>query len=323
MLELPYGLSGGNGGIADALPDTRMKVLVTGASGFVGRALCPFLESRGHGLVQAVRRAPVGAQVQVGEVGSRTDWRPFLSGVEAVVHLAARVHVLHEGGEALPLYDEVNRWGTLNLAMQAAEAGVRRLVFLSSVKVLGEEGIFTDASLPAPRDAYGWSKWEAEKALHTVAQNTGLEVVILRPPLIHGPGVGANMARLLAWVKRGLPLPLGAVNNRRSLLGVTNLADAIHAVLTHPAAAGKTWLVSDGEAVSTAQLIRLLAEVSGSRARLMPVPPSWLRLAGNLLGRGAEVERLLGSLVVEDHGLRTALGWHPPYSLREGLALMA
>ncbi len=300
-----------------------MKVLVTGASGFVGRALCPFLEAQGHEVVQAVRRVRVPGQVAVGDIGSKTDWRPFLSGVEVVVHLAARVHVLHDDSpDPALLYDEVNHWGTINLAMQAAQVGVRRLVFLSSVKVLGEEGAFSDRSIPAPQDAYGISKWEAEKGLRSVAQHTGLEVVILRPPLIHGPGVGANLARLLSWVKRGVPLPLGAVNNRRSLLGVANLVDAIGRVMCHPEAAGKTWLISDGEPVSTTQLIRLLADVTGSRIMLVPIPPLWLRGVGQLLGRGEEIQRLLGSLEVDDRALRETLGWHPPYSLREGLTHM-
>lgn len=299
-----------------------MKVLVTGASGFVGRTLCPFLELRGDEVVQAVRRVTSPRHTLVGEVDSSTNWRTVLEGVEAVVHLAARVHIMHDGPNAEVQYDRVNHWGTVNLAMQAAEVGVRRFVFVSTVKVLGESGSFSGRSVPAPGDAYSLSKWEAEKALRTVAQNTGLEVAILRPPLVHGPGVGANIARLSSWVKRGIPLPFGAVSNQRSLLGVANLAHAIGCLLTHPNAVGKTYLLSDGVPVSTSELIRLLAQALGVRPRLFPVPPELLQGMGKLLGRGDEMDRLLGSLVVDDHAIRQELGWSPLYTLAEGLRLM-
>lgn len=296
-----------------------MKILVTGSSGFVGRALCPFLATQGHDVVRGVRCATLAGQVTLGDIGPVTDWTMVLSGIEAVVHLAARVHVMQDSANALALYDEVNHLGTVNLAMQAARAGVRRFVFLSSVKVLGEEGYFLEESLPAPQDTYGLSKWQAEKGLHTVAQNTGLEVVILRPPLIHGPGVGANMARLITWVRHGVPLPLGSVHNQRSLLGLGNLVDAIGWLLIHPAAAGKPCLLSDGEPLSTPQLITLLADVMECSARLIAVPPRLLHWAAGLVGREAEVARLMGSLVVEDTLLRNEWGWRQPYTLREGL----
>ncbi|WP_297450326.1 NAD-dependent epimerase/dehydratase family protein [Ferrovum sp.] len=300
-----------------------MKVLVTGASGFVGKSLVPYLEMQGHTVVRAVRVAREDNEVGIGEIGPDTDWRAALSGVEAVVHLAARVHVMQaEDPPSRQAFHRVNAAGTLNLAMQAVSAGVRRLVFLSSVKVLGEEGILTAASVPRPVDAYGQSKWAAEQELHAVAKNSGLEVVILRPPLIYGPGVGANFARLMRWVRRGIPLPLGGVRNRRSLLALGNLVDAVGWVLRHPAAAGRTYLLSDGEDVSTPDLIRYLAHASNCPARLLMVSPFLLRGLGNLLGCRAEIDRLLGSLVVDASAIRTELGWSPPLTLAAGLDVL-
>ena len=300
-----------------------MKVLVTGAGGFVGKSLVPYLEMQGHTVVRAVRVAKEGNEVGIGEIGPDTDWCAALSGVEAVVHLAARVHVMQaEDPSSRLAFHQVNAAGTLNLAMQAVSAGVRRLVFLSSVKVLGEEGTLTAASVPRPADAYGQSKWAAEQELHAVAKNTGLEVVILRPPLIYGPGVGANFARLMRWVRCGIPLPLGGVRNRRSLLALGNLVDAVGWVLRHPAAAGRTYLLSDGEDVSTPDLIRYLAHASSRPARLLTVPPFLLHGLGNLLGRRAEIDRLLGSLVVDASAIRAELGWSPPLTLAAGLDVL-
>ncbi|MBU6995829.1 NAD-dependent epimerase/dehydratase family protein [Ferrovum myxofaciens] len=297
-----------------------MKVLVTGAGGFVGKGLVPYLERQGHTVVRALRMAKEDNEVGIGDIGPDTDWRVALGGVEAVVHLAARVHVMQaEDLSSQQAFHRVNTAGTLNLARQAASAGVRRLVFLSSVKVLGEEGVLTAASIPRPADAYGQSKWAAEQGLHTVATNTGLEVVILRPPLIYGPGVGANFARLMHWVRCGVPLPLGGVRNRRSLLALGNLVDAVGWVLRHPAAAGRTYLLSDGEDVSTPDLIRHLAHALGRSARLLTVPPFLLLGLGKLLGRRAEIHRLLGSLVVDASAIRAELGWSPPFTLAAGL----
>jgi len=293
-----------------------MKVLVTGANGFVGRALVAGLEADGVAVEAATRQ-------RVGDLGVSTDWSSALSGCTAVVHLAARVHVMRDvASDPLAAFRAVNVDGTINLAHQAARAGVRRFVYLSSIKVNGEgrEEPYREGDTPSPQAPYAISKWEAEQGLRQIELETGMEVVILRPPLVYGPDVKANFQRLLATVDKGWPLPLGAVENRRSLLYLGNLVDAIQLCLEHPAAAGQTYLLSDGEDVSSPELVRLLARAMGRPARLLPVPPAWLRLAGGLLGRRAEVERLLGSLVVDSSRIRRELGWSPPFCLDAGLA---
>lgn len=309
-----------------------MKVLVTGANGFVGRATGAALVAAGHDATGAVRRSatlPAGvAAAQAPDLGPDADWRPLLAGMEVVIHAAARVHQVTETAtDPEAAFRAVNVEGTRVLAEQAAAAGVRRLVFVSSVKVLGDGRAdgradgqpYTDSDAPAPTDAYSRSKAEAEAALRTVAARTGLEVVILRPPLVHGPGVGANFGALVRLVARGLPLPFGAINNRRSLVGVDNLADALRFAAETPQATGCTLLVRDGEDVSTPELIRRLARAMGRPARLVPVPPGLLRAGLGLIGRRAMADRLLGSLTVDDAGLR-GLGWVPPLSLDAGLA---
>ena len=307
-----------------------MKLLVTGANGFVGFALCNDALRRGFEVKCSTRSEtefPFGAgKVVVGSIDGETDWRAALSGGEAVVHLAARVHVMRDTSvDPLAAFRAVNTEGTLNLARQAAAAGVKRFIFVSSIKVNGEgrETPYTEFDLPAPQDAYAISKWEAEQGLREIESATGMEVVILRPPLVYGAGVGANFLRLMRSVERGLPLPFGRVDNRRSLLYLGNFTDAIRVCLDHPAAAGQTFLLSDGEDVSSADLIRRLALAMHRPARLLPLPPSWLRAAGALLGRGAEVDRLLGSLSVDSSKIRRELGWRPPFSMDEGLSQTA
>ncbi len=209
------------------------------------------------------------------------------------------------------------------LAKAAAKASVRRLVFLSTAKVLGESSPtsgFDDRSAPAPTNPYSISKWEAEQALHEVSRTSGLEVCVLRPPLVYGPGVRANFLRLLRWVDRGYPLPFGAIDNRRSLIALENLVDAITVCATHPDAAGGTFLVSDGEAISTAELVRLLAEELHRPARLIPMPVGMLRVLGSITGRSAEIDRLAGDFVVHDDGIRSALHWRPPLTMQEAMA---
>lgn len=298
-------------------------VLVTGANGFVGRAVRTVLRQAGHATLPAVRRPSGLAEERVvGDIDPATDWRAALSGVESVVHLAARVHVMNDSAmDPLTAFRSINTAGTLNLARQCAAAGVRRFVFVSSVKVNGEERAapYTEADAPAPEDAYALSKWEAEQGLRQIAAETGLEVVILRPPLVYGPGVGANFLALLRAVARGMPLPLGAIDNRRSLIYVGNLAAAILCCLEHPAAAGKTFLVSDGEDVSTSGLVRRMAAALGRPARLLPVPPALLRFAARLAKKSALAIRLLDSLTVDSSAIRRELGWSPPFTLDEGL----
>ncbi|SEL60715.1 UDP-glucose 4-epimerase family protein [Ectothiorhodospira marina] len=305
------------------------SILVTGTTGFVGFSLINRLQNMDAPLTAAIRRplpsAPSFHTVPVGDIDGTTQWSPALEDVNTVVHLAARVHVLaDDADDPLAAYRQVNVDGTLNLARQAAQAGVRRFVFVSSVKVNGEStapGVpFSEDDRPAPEDPYGVSKWEAEQGLQALARETGLEVVIIRPPLVYGPGVGANFASLVRWVNKGVPLPLGAVtDNRRSLVALDNLVDFIITCIRHPAAANETFLVSDGEDVSTAGLLRAVAEAQGRPSRLIPVPVWALRAGARALGKEAMAQRLLGSLQVDSGKARELLGWTPPLSLHEGL----
>jgi nucleoside-diphosphate-sugar epimerase len=263
-------------------------------------------------------------QVTVGEITHAIDWHLVLIGVEIVVHLAARVHVMHDTeSDPLTAFRNVNVEGTLNLARQAAAAGVRRFVFISSVKVNGEctepGHAFTETDVPNPQDAYGQSKHEAEEGLRVIAAATGMEVVIIRPPLVYGPGVKANFAALTRAVQRGWPLPLGAVHNQRSLVALDNLVDFIITCVTRPQAANQTFLVSDGQDLSTAELVRGMARAAGVPARLLPVPVWALQAVAKLLGKQDAVQRLCGNLQVDISKARRLLGWVPPVSVDEGL----
>jgi nucleoside-diphosphate-sugar epimerase len=296
------------------------SILVTGANGFVGRALCEHLSLIGRQVKCAVRNATASNEVEMGNIGSKSSHQSALSGCDAVVHLAARVHVMHDTtSDPLDAFREVNTYGALNLARQAAQVGVRRFVFLSSAKVNGESGEFFDEDEPHPQDNYAVSKWEAELGLREIGRETGMEVIILRPPLVYGPGVAANFLRLMRTVNRGLPLPFGAIKNRRSLIYLGNLVAAIVQCLDHPVAVGKTYLVSDAEDVSTPMLITKLANALDCSPRLLAIPPVALRLFGGLLGKGQEIDRLLGSLAVDCSAIRHDLGWIPPYAMDEGL----
>ncbi len=308
------------------------RVLVTGATGFVGRALCGELLRHGHAVCAALRRVEDSTRmaldevetVAVGEVNAATDWRKALAGCEAAVHLAARVHVMREEAtDPLAEFRVVNAFGVENLARQAAATGVRRFVFVSSIKVNGERtpsnAAFTEADPHCPQDPYGVSKSEAELALHRVARETGMEIVIVRPPLIYGPGVKGNFLTMLKALRRGIPMPFGAVSNRRSLVYLENLADALVLCTTHPAAAGETYLVSDGEDISTPELLRKLCEPLDVPVWLLPVPASILRVGGTILGKSEAFERLLGSLIVDSSKIRRELGWTPPFTLTDGL----
>jgi len=295
-------------------------VLVTGARGFVGQALCERLVADGHALRRVVRSNPAEGEIVLGNMNPTNDWRPLLSGCDWVFHLAARVHVMHDHAlDPLAEFRSMNTAATLNLARQAAASGVRRFIYVSSIKVNGESGVFSESDPPQPLDAYGVSKWEAEQGLQAIARQTGMEVVILRPPLVYGPGVKANFLRLMRWVDLGVPLPLDGVQNQRSMIYLGNLVDAMLLTAKHPLAAGRCWLVSDNEDVSTPALIRGIAAAMGKRDRLWHVPSSWLLLAGRVMGKGAEVERLTGTLRLDISPIQNELGWIPPFSMTQGL----
>lgn len=300
-------------------------ILVTGASGFVGRALCAQLLASGTAVIGVVRKDAASGEVAIGALRADNDWRAALVGCDAVIHLAARVHVMDElDSDPLRAYREVNVEATLNLARQAALAGVKRFVFVSSVKVNGEatNGTpFSAADVPRPCDPYGRSKLEAELALQALARATGLEVVIVRPPLVYGPGVKANFLNLMKMVRRGLPLPLASVRNRRSMVALDNLVDLLIVCAHDPRAAGATFMVSDGHDVSISELIRMLADAMGRPARLVPVPVGVLAAAARLVGKAATADRLMGSLQVDIAHTRARLGWAPVVEVQAAVDL--
>ncbi len=307
-----------------------MTLLVTGATGFVGKAICRTAWSRGLQVRAAVRRLEsneVEATVPhwvVGEVDGATDWHKALEGCDCVIHLAALAHKsLGSDANAQASLHATNVEGTLRLASHAANAGVRRMVFLSSIKAWGE---VSQAGHPAreddachPEDAYGQSKLVAEQALGALASERGLELVIVRSPLVYGPGVKANFATLVRAVDAGWLLPFGAVNNARSLVALDNLVDFLLCCAAHPRAAGELFNVSDGADLSTSDLVRILASTAGRPARLFPVPTSWLRFAGRLLGRAETMRRLVDNLQVDITKAQQLLGWHPPLTVEQGM----
>ncbi|MDH0646287.1 SDR family oxidoreductase [Pseudomonas sp. GD03858] len=307
-------------------------VLLTGATGFVGKAVLADLAARGHAVRAAIRSAAPAefeaAAFSIAAIDAETDWRAALEGVEVVIHSAARVHVMNDT-EADPLaaFRKVNVEGTLNLAQQAVAAGARRFVFISSIKVNGEGTVsgrpYRADDEPAPADPYGISKMEAEQGLRELAMRTGLEVVIIRPVLVYGPGVKANFLAMMRWLDKGVPLPFGAIHNRRSLVALDNLVDLVRLCTTHPAAANQTFLVSDGEDLSTTSLLQRMAKALGKPARLLPVPAALLALGATLLGRRALSQRLCGSLQVDIEKTRSLLGWTPPVSVDRALAKAA
>ncbi len=303
-----------------------MRVLVTGANGFVGRVLCTALTQHGYAVRGAVRSSAASTQapcVAVGEITEQTDWSLALTDVDVVIHLAARVHVMRDTAvDPLAEFRRVNTAGTEHLARCAAASGVKRFVFVSSIGVNGAETFqqpYTALDRASPHSPYAVSKYEAELGLQALAAETGLEVVIIRPPLVYGPSAPGNFGSLMRWLKRGVPLPLGAIHNQRSLVSLDNLVDLLVTCITHPAAANQTFLVSDGEDVSTTELLRRMGQALGRPARLVPVPASWLKLAAAMVGKPDVAQRLCGSLQVDIEKTRRLLGWTPPLSLDEGL----
>lgn len=305
-------------------------ILVTGVGGFVGAALLRRVVGRFE--VRGAARSRDGLEGLhlgggwfVGELSAGQNWGPAVTGVDCIVHCAARVHIMNDkASDPLAEFRRVNVDGTLRLARQAAEAGVRRFIFVSSIKVNGEwtepGKPFRADGRPDPKDPYGVSKYEAEEGLRALSQETGMEVVIIRPPLVYGPGVKANFLEMMRWLERGVPLPLASIlDNRRSLVFLDNLVDLIVTCIDHPAAANQIFLVSDDEDLSTAALLRRLAVALEKPARLLPVPPGLLRMGASLIGKPEIAQRLFGSLQVDISHTKDVLGWRPPFSVDEGL----
>ncbi len=303
---------------------SKMPVLITGASGFIGREITNQLITHGANVRAAVRKvSKVDLERLAPTLGSQANWYPVLEGASAVIHTAARAHMLNDqSADPLTVFREVNTVGTLVLARQAAAMNVKRFVFLSSIGVNGVENPspFREFDLPNPVEPYAVSKLEAEKGLLEIAKETGMEVVIIRPPLVYGPNAPGNFGRLVSAVRRGVPLPLGSVTrNRRTLVGLDNLVDLILTCLHHPAAANQIFLAGDGEDISTTDLLRKIALAFQVPSRLLPFPLAWLELGASVVGKKAIVNRLCGSLQVDIGKARSLLAWSPPLSLDQGL----
>lgn len=307
-----------------------LKVLVTGATGFIGNAILQQLVSDGiHSVIASTRQlhanSLTGARyVKVGDLCAETNWLEALEKVDIVVHAAARVHVMDELAQnPLQEYRSVNVAGTLRLAEQAIAAGVRRFIFVSSIKVNGEENHlgrpFTSGDTPNPKDPYGVSKLESELALHHVCSESSMELTVIRPPLVYDPCVRANFLRLINAVYKGVPLPLASINNRRSLIGLSNFVDIIIKCLDHPNVAGKTYLVCDGEDLSSPELIKRIARALNCSSKLIPFPPTMLKLSGRLLGKSREIDRLVDSLEVDSLAIKHDLQWTPLYTVQQEL----
>ena len=308
------------------------KVLVTGASGFIGTHICRLLELLGYEVRAALRgpdrhlQCSVKDVVAVGEVGSFTQWEKALHGVGVVIHLAARAHVVQGNeDEALGRLSEINVEGTKNLAKQASCSGVKRFIFLSSIKVHGERTDVEPFSIdqtPKPEDSYAISKMKAEFDLWEIEKETDMQVVIIRPPLVYGPGVKGNLLTLVNMVRKGMPLPLGGVHNRRDLVSIYNLCDLIRVCIQHPVAPGNTFLVSDNESMSTTELIRYIAEGLNRNVRLFSVPIQALKIAAGLFGQAGQIEKLTGNLQIDITATQQVLNWNPPLTVTESFNKM-
>jgi len=306
--------------------NSKQIVLITGSSGFIGRTLCDHLKNHQIPIRQVIRQQRAGQNdevLEIGEINGTTDWAPILSGVSEVIHLAATHHVFNERGDGVEeRFKKVNIDGTLNLARQAISEGVHRFIYLSSIKVNGEETFekpFTPRDKPAPLDHYGKSKLAAENGLKEIAKETCMEIVIIRPPLVYGREASGNFARLRSLVEKGIPLPFGNVTNKRSLVGVENLCDLIRICLKHPRATEQPILVSDGQDVSTTELISLLARYSNKPVRLVRMPNWVLLLAARVIGKSLEIKRLTSNLQVDISETRKILGWKPKQRLEKGI----
>ena len=307
-----------------------INVLVTGAAGFLGRSLLQKLaENNCYLPIAAVRdqslKSPLAVKSVLGcDLLSDSNWQEALSGVAVVLHTAARAHILDETAvDPLAEFRKVNTIGTMNLARRAADSGVRRFIFISSIGVNGNQSVrpFVESDIPNPVDPYAISKLEAESGLRQLAEQTDMEIVIIRPPLVYGPDAPGNFNRLINIISKGIPLPFGAIHNQRSLIALDNLVDLIVTCIDHPAAANQTFLVSDGHDLSTVELVRLLGDALGAPAHLFPVPSSWIELGTKLLGKPSIYRRLCGSLQVDISKVRNLLGWRPPISVEEGLKI--
>lgn len=315
------------------------KVLVTGAYGFVGRTLCRELKRRGYPVRGSVRRigkysnaaevdknesnVPAVDIVAVGNIGPHTDWTKAVEGIDVIMHLAGRAHVLHEiQSSSLEAFRHTNTFGTECLASTAADSGIKRFIFISSIGVNGNatsETPFTELSPPSPHNPYAISKWEAEQALSRIAGDAGMELVVLRPPLVYGPDAPGYFARLIRLIKIGFPLPLGDIMNLRSFVYVGNLVDAIVKCANRPEAAGETFLVSDGHDLSTPDLIRMIASEMDKTPALISCPTFLLKLLGKLTGKSSKVHQLIYSLCIDSSKIRNKLDWRPPFSVEEGI----
>ncbi|GEM80862.1 UDP-glucose 4-epimerase family protein [Vibrio superstes] len=304
-----------------------MRVFVTGASGFVGHRFCQMAKCIGHDVTAQYRSIctdRITKDFTVTGIDSKTDWSGAFKQIDCIVHCAARVHQMNETkAQSRAHYHEVNALGTINLARQAAEQGVKRFVFLSSIKVNGESTLegqkFLPEIAPKPADAYGASKWDAEVGLRKVAEETGLEVVIIRPPLVYGPGVKANFHSLLQWIDKGIPLPLGAINNKRSMVHLDNLVDLMLICCSNPRAAGNVFMVSDDNDVSTSELLKQVAHSMKKPNRMIPIPETWLKFASSVLGKKDVGQRLCSSLQVDLSSTKRALDWTPPVPFERGI----